>query len=137
MDDNEKAGSAFVVTGSGAKALQNAHAIFVGSSEPATAFSSEQDLSLVFFSRMSGRYVHIDPVEIGDHVFTVKYRFVPHNTRDSTIHFAIIPIGQLTTGQYEIKIEQLPPVDKKGMLTSPIADPDRIVSQGFSFLIKE
>jgi hypothetical protein len=134
---NEKAGTTFIVAGSDARALQNAQAVFTDTRERATDFPSKKDLSLVFYSRLSGRYIHLVSVEVVCHVFTINYRFVSHNTRDSTVHFAIIPIGQLPMGEYEVKIEQLPPVDEKGMLTSPVVDSERIVSQDFSFRIKE
>ena len=43
----------------------------------------------------------------GDNI-TIKYRFVPHETKEMTRHFALIPFGKLYPGRIEVKMLRLP-----------------------------
>lgn len=145
LPEGRKAGTAFVVEGVDKDALQKAHEVFVMRAskerrpkrEPGVIVSPETDLSLVFFSHYTGRYVRIESVEREGNQVTIKYRFVAHNTADATDHFAIIPIGQFEEGVGRVKVEQLPPIDREGKPVEPVVDPLRIVSDSFSFGVEK
>jgi hypothetical protein len=132
----EKAGSAFVVVGTDKEALENAHAVFVEQGEPKQSFSTADDLSLIFYSYMSGgHYVHLDSIEQTEGKLMVKYRFVFHLTGDATTHFAIIPLGKLPAGTFQVEIKQLPTKLPKVAVPSN-RDPTWLVCGDTSFRVK-
>jgi hypothetical protein len=56
------------------------------------------------------------------------------------LHFALIPIGKLTPGKYEVKFERLPATVQKGdeAFVSPPGDSDElnaVVCESFSFRV--
>jgi hypothetical protein len=134
---NEKAGSAFVVLGTGKEALTNAHAIFTKQAEPQAVFPSGSKLSLVFYSFTFGRYVQVASVEQSKTLITVNYRFVSHATAIATTHFAIIPLGQVQDGEVQVKIRQLPPTSVHRQKVTFVSDPQRIVCDSFVFRVGE
>ena len=134
--EGENVESAFIVPGSGRKALENANAVLTNAVEPAKAFSPDTDLTLVFYSAIGGGYVRIASVEKSNHTITVKYRFKSHNTRDDSLHFALIPLGQLPEDRYKVKIEQIGSIDAKGKPSEPIARFERVVCRDTSFVIR-
>ncbi len=133
--EGEKAGPTFIVAGTGKEALTNAHSVLLGNTTAAKAFSTEADVSLVFYSYSGGGYLRIDSVETAERVITINYRFVTHFTAESTVHFALIPLGKLPEGKYRVNIEQQQRIDTDGRPVTPIPDPWRIVSGNFSFRI--
>jgi hypothetical protein len=136
----QKAGSGFVVEGTGIGALKNAAAAMRSESEPSNKISSATNSSLIFFSRQFSFYVHLDSVERKGNTIEVRYRFVPHMTAEVTEHFAIIPLGKLPNGAYKVEMIQLP-MDKK--LIGPKAETVRTgfaeeaVCKSFSFSVTE
>jgi len=135
--EGEKTTPAFVIVGNGKEALMNAHDIFTKQREPSSTLPSNTELTLVFYSYASGRYVRIVSVEQVDKLITVNYRFVAHATADMSRHFALIPLGKMTEGTFQVKINQLPPVDEFGRQAAPMHDLTRIVSDSFSFEVQE
>ena len=135
-EEKAAVGPAFVVLGSGKDALQNAHDVLANAAKTKAVFPPKSDLTLVFYTKLGGPYVHIRSVEHSGQVITVKYRFVAHNTREDTIHFALIPLGQLREGKYDIKVDQLRSVDTRGKPAEAIADPERFVCQDSSFSVE-
>ena len=134
--EGENVGPAFIVRGTGRKALDNAKTVLTGTVKPESIFPSETDLTLFFYSVIGAPYVHIASVEKSEHMITVKYRFVLHNTRDDSLHFALIPLGQLREGKYEIKIERSELTDKKSWVQAAIPKFERAVCSGTSFVIR-
>src|SRR4051812_2486016 len=65
---NEKAGAAFIVVGTDQEALKNAHAIMIAKAkkEPPRVFPANSELSLVFYSYASSKYVRLLSVEQSD-----------------------------------------------------------------------
>jgi len=134
-----KSGPAFIVIGTGKVALQNAQKVFSdGRAESGetmrTSFPPNTDLSLVWYSHMCGHYARLVPVELSPGVITVKYRFVSHQKGMMAAYFALIPVGSLSQGTYEVKIEQLEPTDELGrpIDKSPVCP----VSDSFSFDVR-
>lgn len=102
--------------------------------------SSEKEVTIAFFSYLSGSYVRLDGVGRERPVITIKYHFVAHATMDMSLHFALIPLGVLRDGEYEVKIVQLPSTildGDEGMIRP--SDPDamkHIVCEPFSFVVR-
>ena len=138
-EQSAKASPAFIVFGTGQVALQNAQKVFSdgkaerGETAP-TSFPPNTDLTLVWYSHLCGHYVRLVAVELSPRVITVKYRFATHQKGMMAACFALIPIGSLSEGIYEVKVEQLEPTDELGrpIRKSPVCP----VSDSFSFDVR-
>lgn len=135
--EGETAGPAFVVTGSGKRALKNAESIFSGEKDKLKSFPSETDLSLVFYSHLCGRHVRIESVGRSQEKITVSYRFVSSQQSAMSTHFALIPLGKLPEGKYQVEIDQLEPTDVSGEPVKPLLEPNRFVCGAFSFVVQD
>jgi hypothetical protein len=134
----QTAGKGFAVVGTDKEALRNAHKVLVQTRKPRQSFSASADLSLVFFSHPFGQYVHLAHVEQRDKTIKISYRFVPHETKQMTAHFALIPLGKLTAGGYQVDIVRLPLEQKYVAQGFKPVDPQwesRVVCQPFSFTV--
>jgi hypothetical protein len=131
----EKAGPAFVVDGEGETALKNMVAAF--NSKPKEHFSSNKELTLVFYVHLSSNYVRIDAVERVGNEFVVPYQFITHRTYNMTFHFALVPLGKLPPGEYRIGIKQLPPVNQLGTRVDLGKDYSSNVCHNATFYVRE
>jgi hypothetical protein len=137
---NQKAISAFAVTGTGGGALREAHAVMVDDRKPSSSFPANEELSVVFFSHSFGCYVHLDKAKREGHRIRISYHLVPHRTKELTSHFALIPVGQLPEGTIKVEIIQKPMAAKyvnAGFKPVAEAVASRVVSRPFDFLIQE
>jgi hypothetical protein len=139
-DARQKAGEAFAVAGTGIEALENAHAVLAENREPRKSFSTKDELSVVFFSRISGTYIHIDKVQQQGQRIEIRYKFVPHIDGHLTVNFAIIPIRTQSEGDVIVDIATLP-LEKKfiDLGVAPISKESeaRIVCKSFRFVVKD
>ena len=135
--ETKSVGPAFIVQGTEKEALRNAHAVLTNVAKPSTKFSSANDLTLVFYTSLGGPYAHIDSVERTGRTITAKYRLVSHNTREDTLHFALIPLGPLGSGTYEVKIDLLGLFDQTGARKEPKAKSKNIVCSDTTFDVTE
>jgi hypothetical protein len=103
-----RAAPGFAVLGSGEGALRNAHAVLVDRQKPRETFLTNSKITLVFFSKVFGYYVHLDKVEQRGTKITLKYSFVPHRETIGSSHFALIPLGELAAGEWNVEIEPSP-----------------------------
>jgi hypothetical protein len=100
------------------------------------------EVSLVFHARYAGQYVYVEKVSREGTVVTLQYRFVVHRTREMTAHLALISLGELRPGKYEVRMDQLPvrwPPDAQGEVLRPPFEGERVtrtVSQPFSFEVE-
>jgi hypothetical protein len=103
----------FAVSGTGRAALaRTSQELYKTGLWSGSPLPSNDEISLVFFSYPSAYFVQLVRVERHDNVFRVVYRAVPHYSPESTIQLALIPVGKLTAGEYEVEIVQLP-MDEK------------------------
>jgi hypothetical protein len=95
-----------------------------------TSFSTSDELTLVFFSHPSSYSLHLKGVDQQSNKITVRYQFEPHATRAATVHFAFIPLGKLSAGEYHVEFAEIPiERTKAGEVI------DSIVCQSFSFKV--
>jgi hypothetical protein len=140
-DNSAKAGmvrDGFAVIGTGREALDGAYNVFVKDQKPSSSFPLDSNVTLVFYSRLAGQYVHIDEVKKETNTIEIRYQFVPHLTTNSTWHLALIPVGKLPIGKYQVKITQSSGgKDKTGHLVGglPTSEAQRIVCGSFSFSV--
>jgi hypothetical protein len=128
--------SAFAVSGTGHIALEEACAVLEDRKKPNSCFSSGNDVSVIFFSYAFSWYVRLIDVERQGTTIRIHYQFVPHLTNDMSQHFAIIPLGTLPDGKYQVEILQTD-IEKKWLESGikPINDDKAaiIISKSFSF----
>jgi len=138
-DRGELAGPAFIVVGTGKEALKNAHAELVkdrGATRNSNV-SANTELTLVFYSYVTGWHLRLKSIEKSPSVVTIKYQFVaPREPAFAATRFALVPIGKLTKGEVKVEVEQLPPVDYAGRAMPPKRDADRFVCGSFSFEVR-
>ncbi len=134
------AGPGFVVLGTGMEAWLATHEVLPEGQEYPNTFPFGSELSVVFFSHGFGQYVHIHRVERQDNVITIRYRFVPHETKNFSEHFALVPVGELQPGKVQVNIIRTP-MEKEyvdgGFMQVSAEEERRIVCKSFSFAISE
>ncbi len=89
---------------------------------------------------MCAAYVRVDHVERKGNAIEIFYRYVPHSGKELTWHFALIPVGQLAPGNYQVKITQLPVDMSLIHQTTGEVDyktGDKFVCKPFSFSVTE
>jgi hypothetical protein len=136
--NQQKTGQSFVVQQTGIEALQNAYRVFSGKAKPLTSLNKDNELSIVFFTHRSNYYVHLSHVTIDQNTIQIRYQLVPHHEQERTIHFALIPIGKLSSGNYSVEVIA-DPIDQK-LLGRGLKEPSAgkkatIVSSSFSFKV--
>jgi hypothetical protein len=135
----EIAGPGFAVQGTGKKALEQAYDVFAKKEKPRESFVAGDDITAIFFSYSLGSYVHIQEIERRGNLVEIRYRFTPHFTKETTSHFALIPLGQIPAGEYQVKIVKLPVAEEFAKYVRP-SDRDwakEIVCKSFSFSVEQ
>jgi hypothetical protein len=106
----------------------------------ASPLPPSEEITLVIFSHPCSYFFRLKQVERDANTFTVRYQFEPHYSPESTVHFALIPLGKLPIGDYRVKMEQLP-MEKQwqeaGFLRVHDARARNLVSLPFSFSVAE
>lgn len=130
---------AFAVQGTGREAFRNRNEVLVEGKEPQHIFDTNKEISIVFFSHEDNWYVHLQSVLRKGKIITVNYKFISHETQETTHHFAIIPLGKLPSGTYQVDPVPIQVNSNDEPAIHPVADEiiNRIVSGPFSFTIKE
>jgi len=128
----DSTGPGFVVSGTGVEALRKAHAVLTSDKweDPNQPVQAGEILTLVFYSRLSARFVWVNNVSRDGNTITVKYEAITHESRDLTMHFALIPLGQLPAGRYKVKLVELPTITPVGTAAKKVPE---IVCKPFSF----
>lgn len=103
-----KAGKCFLVYGDGKYALQGAtNVLMAGANRPTELAGTEA--SLVFYSLVAPGYVTIDSIEREERKVTVRFKVTTHQEALSTTHFALIPLGKLPEGKFEVEVVEIDP----------------------------
>ena len=99
-----------------------------------------EEVTLVIFSHPAAYFFRLKQVDREGNVFTVRYQFEPHFSPESTVHFALIPLGKLPLGDYKVEMEQVPMAkqfQEAGFLRVHEARENNLVSRPFAFTVKE
>lgn len=103
----------FAVTGIGQPAFHNALERFESGKKPSGIFSTADEISVVFFSEPVGEnHVRIEQVVRKGKRIEIQYRLEPYLEKSISQTFALIPLGKLAEGAYQVEMRQLPR-DKK------------------------
>jgi hypothetical protein len=135
---DQPAAPGFAVSGSGAHALRLAHAVLVGGQNRKRRFPAGSETSLVFSSKLFDYYVHLHKVQRQGATITIKYFVVPHRG-NGTAHFALIPLGILPAGQWQVVIRRSPLPERLKTTVAPAPGPGvdaSIVCRPFNFTIE-
>jgi hypothetical protein len=106
--DPKDAKPGFITYGLGREVLDKVYDILINDEQPMRKFLSDHDLSLCFHSRPANRYCHLSSIKRGDNRIAVHYQFVVHTSREATAHFAVVPLGKLSAGKYDVEMIQDP-----------------------------
>jgi hypothetical protein len=134
-EKGKAAKSAFAVSGTELEVLREVHAVLVEGKKARESLPQNRDIHVVFFSYSNKPYVHLEKVERQGNVVNVHWRFVPHETEETTEHFALIPLGKLPSGKYRVNV--IRSSMDAGNLLQRVRDEvvRRIVCQSFSFTV--
>jgi hypothetical protein len=70
---------------------------------------TDEQLSLVFFSLASDGYrINLRQVSRHGDKIQVQYQLEPYAERVVSVSFALIPIGELPVGIYQVEMKQIP-----------------------------
>lgn len=135
-----RCGPGFAVKGTGKEALKNARAVLAGGESVSKSFTPQDEVSLVFFSRLFGAYVHLTEVKRAGNSVEIRYQFEPHLDSELTVNFALIPLGKLPVGKVDVKVIRVPH-DKKFdvMSVAPVSKENeaRVVCKSFRFEVED
>jgi hypothetical protein len=128
---------AFAVLGTGRKALEAAARVFAQNQKPRQLFPAGREISVIFFSYRGGSRVQLVKVEREGQTIRIHYRFFDDGLMASTSHLALIPLGKLPVGKYEVEIVQSPMGSRFRQAAGQIMKDwgDRLVCQPFSFSV--
>lgn len=132
--------SGFAVKGAGGDALRQAYFVLVKGRKARTNFAADETISIVFFSHQFGPFVHLSKVQRAGNQIDVRYKFVPHESEQVTEHIAIIPLGELPTGTYEVTFNQQPlekQFTNQGFQPIPKSEAQDVVCGPFKFTVGE
>jgi hypothetical protein len=132
--DNWRKEHGYVVEGDGMAALRQFYRARCDKL-PNDEAPADAPVSLIFFTNSTGWYVHIESIEREDDKFVITYRFVPHETAETTQHLAVIPLGKLLPGNYAVTIVRMPMDKKYRQLGFPEPPPKQsdVVCKSFKF----
>jgi hypothetical protein len=139
--EGQPAKPAFIVPGGGLKAYRAAHAVLTGDKKVQRVIPDNDEVSLVFFSHPVQAGIELQKVVLRKNVIELQYRFIGRMERYLTSYFALIPLGKVEAGKYDVKVVQMPSVQKindvyiqnEPPLRSKTAD--QYISGSFSFEI--
>src|SRR5690606_20898331 len=72
--------------------------------EPSDKLPAGKPVSLVFFTHSTGRPIFVQQVNRDDQKITLRYEVGDRNTFFQSQHFALISLGKLPPGQYDVEI---------------------------------
>lgn len=101
--------SAFAVPGTGLAALREAHSVFVENAKPREKFLPDEEVTIVFFSEPAGgNRPQLREVLRRDDQIELHYRLEPFVESNLWAAIALVPVGKLPSGQYQVNLHQLP-----------------------------
>lgn len=120
LKKNEQPGRGFAVSGTGIEALKNA----VKAREKPCDTLPQGEVTLVIFSHLGG-HVMVDSVSREGNKIEIGYRVKVIQTMDVMKKLALIPLGKLPAGKYDVSINR----DEKSSVSRSLCKP-------FSFTVE-
>ena len=101
--------SCLVLAGTPEQAVEKAYELLSSDDDVSPESITGDRFYLFFFTHNVGSYVHLHEISMAKKTIAVTFVFQPHSTRNITTHYALIPLGKLHPGQYEVQISQVAP----------------------------
>lgn len=100
----QNAGTGFAVHGRDRKALREVHKVLVKGEKPESAFYEDTELSIAFFARPAQPKVRLLRGERHGSVIKIYYGLISHGLGNLTWNLAMIPVGKLPPGEYQVEL---------------------------------
>lgn len=108
LKDRRDIGSAFAVEGTGTEALNRIYNIVTQQKSISDSLPSGE-VSVAFFTKYTRYYVRISEVTVGPkNNIQIVFELLPHREEQRTLYLALIPLGKLPAGKYDIAIAPKP-----------------------------
>lgn len=134
----ERAEPGFVVAGTGQAALVAAHKKSADDpTKPPKSLPHGSECSIVFFTHAFPPSIALDKVERKGKLFEVRYYYDASGLTSFSTHIALIPAGKLETGNYRVKMIEVPTDVTPQLAASEREAVSKVVSQSFTFRIEE
>jgi hypothetical protein len=117
----------FAVVGTGRAALLAASAVLVDQKPASEQFSSADEISIVFTCSSAAMTCQLEDVTRNGNRIEVPFQLTRRGDEWNSAHFALIPLGKLPTGKYEVEFVQKPKPDNLG---------SKYVGKSFSLEVK-
>jgi hypothetical protein len=130
----------FAVKGNGRDALKGVHDVLVRGRKTVDRFSPASDVSVVFFSYPTQPNVAFDRVERTRNKVTIYYMLLTHLAQNVSWRLAIIPLGKLPPGTYDVELIRSPKEKDVNEPNFPPVRPkleDKIICKPFKFVVTE
>jgi len=141
MEYNKQLPPAFAVLGTGIEALNHANDVLARRQKRRINFTADEAMSLFFFARGRHEHVYLRKVERMPGKICIQYQFVPYLIGpQTTIHFAMIPIGKLPIGEMKVEMIGLPMEKQPYNSTYKLPSQDlgsQIVSPSFQIIVNK
>lgn len=134
---------AFAVSGGDCSALRAAQSVLVDGTKPRKTFSKDEELTIVFFSEPVSKYrVRVGQVARTDNEVRIDYQLEAGVYGQDYHNFALIPVGKMSIGKYQVNMRQLPheqtPIEiKKGFKPLDKEWSNNYLSAPFRFSVAE
>jgi hypothetical protein len=131
----------FAVVGRDRAALAGIHKVVVEGKEPQHSFSSDDDISLVFFTLTTNAGVRLIRVERFGSKINIQYVLIITGTLGMFPRLYIIPVGQLPGGEYEVNLlralKEEPKYARRGYPAYEEGVEEGFVCKPFHFVVLE
>lgn len=97
-------GPGMAVAGRDLAALETAHALLTGKQKPATSISGE--VTIVFHTIAAAPFIRLDSGQRRGKTITIAYHFYFTPTLEGHSPFALIPVGELEPGKYDVRFHE-------------------------------
>lgn len=127
----------FAVEGEGRDAISGVLDVLVKNDAPRKTLSTRGKVSVVFFSNAAQPYVAVEKVRRSGNKVMVYYTVASHGHMDLTWELALIPLGSLPAGKYDVEVLRSP--NAKDQPGFPSVEPNiekYIVCRPFSFVVE-
>ncbi len=109
MEYDKQFSPGFAVLGTGNEALSHANDVLARRQKRRAHFTTNDEVSLVFFARGRHEHVYLRKVEHMFGLVRIQYQLVPYLiSPQTTIHFALIPLGNIPEGEMKVEMVCLP-----------------------------
>ena len=129
----------FAVAGTDKDALKEVHRVLARDSVPQSSFPKDGEISLCFYSRQAGSYVHLTSIQQSGNEIEIHFQFASHFTSEMSEHFTLIPVESLKPGRVSVKVIQDPNKKQTEIWHAPAVNKEwekQLVSGDFEFTIE-